>query len=56
MMMMMSKFIPVHTLKCVELVDVNYHNQKGELEGMYAYSRGIIPTCVILAVCLCADS
>ena len=33
--LMMSKLIPVRDLNCVKLVDVNYHNREGQLEGMY---------------------
>ncbi len=36
-LLLMSKFIPVRALKNVELVDVNYRDRGGQLEGKYIY-------------------
>ena len=32
-LLMMSKFMPVKSLKDVEIADVDYHNRQGQLEG-----------------------
>ena len=37
-LLMMSKFMPVKSLKDVELADVDYHNLQGQLEGKQAYT------------------